>query len=150
MLTISLDGPTQHLYDYIRGVKGTFKIIVKSLNLFKRLEKKSYLRNHIVLSHLNYKSLKSFVDFATKYEINEIGEAMINPFNFVSPKLIFPKNEIQKIQSKIMDFINYASKSGINLAGIFNPIFSNKIERLKNLSNFQGINKKNVTKCFGL
>ncbi|MFX1312682.1 MAG: radical SAM protein [Promethearchaeota archaeon] len=150
MLTISLDGPTQDLHDRIRGVKGTFKNIVKGLNLFKRLDKKPYLRIHMVLSRLNYKSLKSFVDFAIKYEINEIGGAMINPFNFVSPELIISKNEIQKIQSKIMDFINYANKSGINLAGIFNPIFPNEIERLKKLYNFQGINKKNITTCFGL
>ena len=45
VLTVSLDGPTREINDYIRGVKGSFEKVIKTLNLIKTWKKNTQKKN---------------------------------------------------------------------------------------------------------
>jgi MoaA/NifB/PqqE/SkfB family radical SAM enzyme len=76
VLTISLDGPSPEINDYIRGVSGAFKNVMKTLDLIekwkKRLKKeKPWLRMNVVLTNKNYDKLEEMMALAKKFNFKE-------------------------------------------------------------------------------
>jgi MoaA/NifB/PqqE/SkfB family radical SAM enzyme len=77
VLTISLDGPSPEINDYIRGERGAFKKAVRTLNLLKkwkaRLKKDCpWLRMNVVLTNRNYDKLADMIKLAKKFDFKEV------------------------------------------------------------------------------
>lgn len=99
ILTISLDGPTAEINDYIRGVKGAFKRVIKTLNLIKKWKtklKKDYpwLRMNVVLTNKNYDRLEEMITLAKKFDFKEV---LLQPMTVFSEE--GKKLKIENIES---------------------------------------------------
>ena len=86
VLTISLDGPSPEINDYIRGVSGSFKRVIRTLTLIKKWKEKlkkekPWLRMNIVLTNKNYDKLEDMLRIAKKYNFEEV---LIQPMTIFS------------------------------------------------------------------
>jgi MoaA/NifB/PqqE/SkfB family radical SAM enzyme len=86
VLTISLDGPTPEINDHIRGVKGSFERVMKTLESIKKWKSKlkkdrPWLRMNVVLNNKNYEKLEEIVDLAKKYDFKEV---LVQPMTIFS------------------------------------------------------------------
>jgi MoaA/NifB/PqqE/SkfB family radical SAM enzyme len=103
VLTISLDGPSPEINDYIRGVNGAFKRVMKTLNLIKKWKsklkkEKPWLRMNTVLTNKNYDKLEGMLILAKKYDFKEV---------LIQPITIFSKEgEMLKVNN-IEEVIKY-------------------------------------------
>ncbi|MEM5829510.1 MAG: radical SAM protein [Candidatus Aenigmatarchaeota archaeon] len=101
VLTISLDGPSPEINDYIRGVEGAFEGVVKTLNLIKKWKKKlreeyPWLRMNVVLTNKNYNKLEEIVMLASEFGFKEV---------LLQPMTIFSK-EGEKLRIKNVESIS--------------------------------------------
>jgi MoaA/NifB/PqqE/SkfB family radical SAM enzyme len=86
ILTISLDGPRPEINDFIRGVSGSFKRVMKTLNFIKKWKaelkkEKPWLRMNTVLTNKNYDKLEDMLMIAKKYDFKEV---LIQPMTIFS------------------------------------------------------------------
>lgn len=150
VLTISLDSCHEDEHDMSRGIKGSYARIMKTLSLVREYRHDNLLlRFHSVISKYNINRLEDMVDFAIKHNAEELGGAIINPFEFAPKDMVFTPEDQIIVQNKIDKFIKRAKQNDIKLAGSYNPIFDNDI---KNFSVKYGLSSKcvNPTTCFGL
>jgi MoaA/NifB/PqqE/SkfB family radical SAM enzyme len=114
ILTVSLDGPSPAINDYIRGVKGSFKRVIKTLDLIKKWKgklkkEKPWLRMNIVLTNKNFDKLEEMIVLAKKYDFKEV---------LLQPMTIFSE-EGRKLQVKDTEIIEKYLKRAINEAENF-------------------------------
>ena len=112
----SIDGPNEKVHDYLRQVPGTFRRVVRTLDLLNKLKKKyktdkPMLNMNTVLSTKNYKLLPEMVKFAKKHGIE---------FMFVEPLIVYSKyGEMLKLKKRhLREFPQYLKKA-IELAKKF-------------------------------
>ena len=105
----SIDGPNARVHDYLRGVPGTFKKLVNTINKFNELKQsygtdKPMLNMNTVLSNKNYKLLPEMVRFAKKHKIE---------FMFVDPLIVYSKvgEKLKMKDSDIKKFPKYLKKA---------------------------------------
>lgn len=71
-IAISLDSDSEEAHDQIRGVKGSFRQIIKSIQYFK----KKYPHVHVVISSvvmkINFKSIPKIIELANTLNVNTI------------------------------------------------------------------------------
>ena len=115
----SIDGPNEKVHDYLRQVPGTFRRVVRTLDLLNKLKKKyktdkPMLNMNTVLSIKNYKLLPEMVKFAKKHGIE---------FMFVEPLIVYSKygemlklkkRHLREFPSYLKEAIELAKKFGIN------------------------------------
>lgn len=102
ILTISLDGPSAKINDYIRGVKGAFKKTIKTLTLIQKWKKKlkktkPWLRMNVVLTNKNYDKICEMVKLASSFGFGEI---------LLQPMTIFSK-EGEKLKIEKLEEVNF-------------------------------------------
>lgn len=151
ILTISIDSAIEKEHDASRGVHGSFSRILNSLDLINQFRGDGLvLRFHSVISRINIHSLSSFIPFAKKHNVNELGGALINPFDFAPRSMVFDGDEEYKqAQDEINNFIVLASHNGFKLAGCYNPISDTIIEEYTKDYNLH-CPSITTTTCFGL
>jgi len=98
VLTISLDGPSPKINDYIRGVEGSFRKVIKTLNFLKKWKRKlkkekPWLRMNTVLTNKNYDKLEDILKLAKKYDFKEV---------LIQPMTVFSK-EGEKLKVNNVD-----------------------------------------------
>ena len=131
ILTLSLDGPTPKVNDFIRG-KNVFKRVIRTLEWLKKWKKKlrsqkPWLRMNVVLTNKNYDKLDKMVKLAKKYEFKEV---------LLQPMTIFSK-EGERLSLKNLNIDEFLLK-GIELAKKlqiktnFKLFLKNKIIRMTN------------------
>jgi len=125
----SIDGPNSKIHDYLRQVPGTFRRVVKTLNMLNKFKEKyktdkPMINMNTVLSIKNYKLLPEMVKFAKKHKIE---------FMFIEPLIVYSKyGEKLKLKKKhLQEFPKYLKKA-IELAKKFN-IHNNFIGLERNL-----------------
>jgi MoaA/NifB/PqqE/SkfB family radical SAM enzyme len=101
VLTISLDGPSPEINDYIRGVEGSFKKTVKTLDLIKKWKMKSkkdypWMRMNTVLTKRNYDKLEEMIELADKFGFEEF---------LLQPMTVFSR-EGEKIKVEDAESVN--------------------------------------------
>jgi len=109
VLTISLDGPSPEINDYIRGVEGSFKSVIKTLNFIRKWKRKlkkdkPWLRMNTVLTNKNYDKLEDMLKLAKKYDFREV---------LIQPMTVFSKEgEKLKINNvdKVKKYLIHANK----------------------------------------
>ena len=132
----SIDGPDELTHDFLRGRIGTFRRVVRTLELFNKYKKiykseKPMLCMNTVLSVMNYDKLPELVKFAHKMKIQ---------YMFVEPLIVYSefgrilklKEEHLKIFPKFLEeAIKLAKKYGIdnNFAGIDRNLEEELIEK---------------------
>jgi len=105
VLTISLDGPSAKVNDYIRGVIGSFQRVIKTLKFIKKWKsklkkEKPWLRMNTVLTNKNYDKLESIVKLAKKYDFREVLLQPMTVFSKEGEKLRV--TEIEKAKKCIL------------------------------------------------
>jgi len=93
ILTLSIDGPSARIHDYIRGVKGSFERVISSIRIINSFKKKyrkkyPYLRMNTVLTNKNIYRLGSMVSLAYKLGFSEILFQPITVFSEEGRKLL--------------------------------------------------------------
>ncbi len=131
MITVSLDSPHPEVNDILRGVPGCTEKTINGLKLLRKENKESYLRIHSVLSAKNIPHLTDFIPLINEIKLNEVGGAMVNPFEFVPSDFLITEEKKPIFALKINEFCELLRKKGIALAGCYNPISKNKIEEIK-------------------
>ncbi|MEM5853486.1 MAG: radical SAM protein [Candidatus Aenigmatarchaeota archaeon] len=116
VLTISLDGPSARINDYIRGVKGAFRRTLKTLSLIKKWKKKlsktkPWLRMNVVLTNKNYDKIFKIVELANHFDLDEILLQPITIFSKEGEKL--KVKDLRKVSSHIEVAMKKAEKFGI-------------------------------------
>ena len=149
-ITFSLDSAYPQMHDYIRGVKGTFKKCVNSIQLFrywkKKLRKnKPLLKINTVITNKNYNNLENIVRLANNLSCDEISFQTLIITDNKMKKLELKKYEIVKFQKLIQNVELKSKKLNIrtNLHDfILNPI----IEKPEQLYQFLLSKRKIYTK----
>jgi radical SAM protein with 4Fe4S-binding SPASM domain len=125
ILTISMDSGLEQINDLSRGVPGTTKKILNSLELLSRYD--VFVRIHAVISALTYKHLDSFFPIFNRYNIQEVGGGLINPWDFAPESFKFTKSDREMRDEILKRFAAKCIDMNINLAGCFRPIMMEKL-----------------------
>lgn len=101
ILTISLDGPSPEINDYIRGVDGAFEKTIQTLNFIKKFKKKlnknkPLLRMNVVLTNKNYDKLEDMIELGSKFDFKEV---------ILQPMTIFSE-EGEKLKIKDLEIVS--------------------------------------------
>jgi MoaA/NifB/PqqE/SkfB family radical SAM enzyme len=121
-ICISIDAPDAETHDFLRGVRGTFKIACKTTKLFRKVRDKinssvPLLTINMVLNKLNYNKITDMVKLT-----NDLGADAL----FVEPMIVYSK-EAEKIKlgdkeiPELPDEIKEAEELGREM-GIFTTI----------------------------
>lgn len=130
MITVSLDSPHEEINDQLRGVEGATKRTINGLKLLRNENTNLYLRIHSVLSARNIPHLNDFLPLIEKVGINEVGGALVNPFSFVPENFLIAKEKQSDYFHKIDLFCQELKKRDIALAGYYNAISKNIINKI--------------------
>lgn len=128
VLTISLDGPSPQINDYVRGVKGSFRKVIRTINLIKKWKEKlgkekPWLRMNVVLTNKNYDKLSDMIKLAKKFGFMEV---LLQPMTVFSKEGEKVKVKKLKIVSKYLKLAEKeAKKCGIKTN--FNSFIKNAI-----------------------
>ena len=83
-INISIDSPQADIHDEIRGIKGSFKRTTRGFRLLRAYMREGSMRINMVVSPLNFKTVKDFPDLA-----NDLGADYVRliPLNAHTPEL---------------------------------------------------------------
>jgi MoaA/NifB/PqqE/SkfB family radical SAM enzyme len=117
-ITFSIDGPNKEINDYLRGKKGSFKKITKTVKKFnswkKRLnEKKPFLRLNVVISNKNYDKLDQMIRLAHDLGCGAVSFQPMTVFSKFGEKLKLNKNQLKEFSNNLERFIRISKKYGI-------------------------------------
>jgi MoaA/NifB/PqqE/SkfB family radical SAM enzyme len=146
VLTISLDGPSPKINDYIRGVNGSFKRVMKTLNLVKKWKsklkkEKPWLRMNIVLTNKNYDKLKEMLILAKKYDFKEVLIQPMTIFSKEGERLKINNLEKTKKYLKVASEIAKKFKIRTNMSSI-----ARNIGVIENVNQMEKMIKKEIRK----
>jgi MoaA/NifB/PqqE/SkfB family radical SAM enzyme len=135
VLTISLDGPSPEINDYIRGVSGSFERVIKTLNFIKKWKEKlkkdkPWLRMNTVLTNKNYDKLEKMLMIAKKYDFKEV---------LIQPMTIFSK-EGEKLKVNNVEEARKYLKAGNEVAKRL-KIRTNMDSIAKNIGVIENVNQ---------
>ncbi|MFP4117174.1 MAG: radical SAM/SPASM domain-containing protein [Candidatus Aenigmatarchaeota archaeon] len=117
-LTVSLDGPDAKTHDFLRQRKGTFEKVKRSLELLKETKernnsKRPRLRFHTVLTNKNHDKLLEMVEFADKYNCEDIKLQPMTPFSNLGEQCMF-EGDREKLNERLTEAGESAEEYGIN------------------------------------
>lgn len=135
MVTVSLDSPDPAVNDICRGVPGATERCIAGLRLLRENSSSLYLRIHSVISTLNIDHLRDFADFAAENDLNEIGGALIAPFEFIPENMRFSEEQVGMISNRIEDLCEYARKKRVPFACNYANMSAKIIRNLQNIHN---------------
>ncbi|MEM5853488.1 MAG: radical SAM protein [Candidatus Aenigmatarchaeota archaeon] len=132
----SIDGPNPRIHDYLRGIPGSFKKVIKTIEKFNEFKKKyntgkPMLNINMVLSRKNYKFLPDMVNLAKNLGVE---------FLFVDPLIVYSKfGEKLKMKKEDLEKFPPFLKKARELAGKFE--IGNNFSGLQNNLNQELIEK---------
>lgn len=154
MITVSLDSPDPAINDISRGVSGAAERSIAGLRLLRKNSDSLFLRIHSVISPLNIDHLRKTADFAAETGVNEIGGALIAPYDFIPDNMKFSAEHAGRINTRLEDLCEYAKSRGIALAGCYANTSAKIIQNLKHIYNMYGSNDRKADAehitCMGL
>lgn len=119
MMMFSLDSADKKTHDFIRGSKGTFKKLMKTLNMIKKL--KSGLKKdkprvvfNTVLSNNNYNKLKEIIKLAKKVDCEDITFIPVIKFENLEVNLELNEEQTSELKEIISEIIELSKKVKIN------------------------------------
>ncbi len=118
LIAFSIDSPIESTQDRIRGVKGTFKKIIKSINLINSWKKDLNKTNPKiifvpVLSNKNFNEMSELIKLAKKLHVKEIYFKPLHIFDIKcndADKMIIEKRQIEKVNKTISKGINISKE----------------------------------------
>lgn len=115
----SVDGPNAKIHDYLRGVPGTFKRVMRTIRKFNELKKKyktdkPMLNMNMVLSKKNYKLLPEMVKLAKKLNIEFLFVDPLIVYSEIGAKLKMGEKEVKEFPKYLEKARVLARKYGIN------------------------------------
>ena len=153
MITVSLDSPVPATNDKSRGVEGAAEKSITGIKLLRKYSDKVFLRIHSVISSLNIDHLKEIADFAYENKVNEIGGALIAPYDFIPGYMRFTDAQLRILSNRIEDLCEYAKTKGVALAGCYSNVSAKIIQNLEHIHNMYTNRNKGTSKhitCMGL
>lgn len=147
MITVSLDSSDPDVNDKSRGVPGSTQKSIAGLKLLRYHNPYLYLRIHSVISALNVDNLTDFVSLAKELSLNEIGGAVMNPFEFVPDNMRLSNTQKAALNNNIEKLRALAHKEGIALAGCYEDISGKTIRKLMRE---HGLSQNKCVTCLGL
>jgi len=132
----SIDGPNAKIHDYLRGVPGTFKKVMKVVQKFNELKKKyrsekPMLNINMVLSRKNYMFLPEMVKLAKKLKITFLFVDPLIVYSKLGEKLKMRKEDLEKFQPFLKKSQELAKELGIenNFSGLQSNLNEELIEK---------------------
>jgi len=118
-LTISIDGPTARIHDYLRGLKGSFNKIcqsVKKINYYKKVYNKikPKLIMALVLTNKNFDKIDDMIKFAYYMGFEDV---CIQPMIIVTPEaklLKLSENQQKEFKKMLPQLEKLAKKYKVN------------------------------------
>lgn len=148
ILTISLDGSTPEINDYIRNFDGSFERTIKTLNLIKKWKAKlkkdnPWLRMNIVITNKNYGELEEMIILANKFDFKEV---LLQPMTIFSDQ--GEKLKIENIET-VSKYVEAAVKKAkqLNIKTNMNSFISNSI--IEKTNEMENMIKKEMIKFDG-
>jgi len=147
-IIISLDAPNSKINDELRGVPGTFKRVVKNINLFNKYKKEfnaEYPEIWItsVLCNKNYKLIPKMVVFCAKNKITKLRVVPLMIKSEEGKRLKLNKNQLKELKKIIEKSQRLANSYNLltDIDDLKSVIFVEKTEKMKDLL-FSEISKK--------
>lgn len=154
MITVSLDSPDPAVNDLSRGVPGATDKAIRGIRLLRQSSDRVFLRIHSVISALNSDRLTEIADLAAKLGVNEIGGALMAPYDFVLESMLFSKEQIASLCNRIEELCEYAKAKGVALAGCYANVSAKIIQNLQHIHRMYTDSKASVPAqhitCMGL
>jgi radical SAM protein with 4Fe4S-binding SPASM domain len=134
----SVDGVDEKTHDYLRGVKGTFKKVIKNIKTFSRLKKelktdKPKLLFNTVISKENYRQLPELVKLGGKIGLNGIWLLPLTVFSECMKGMKLGKKELVEFKEILKESIPLAKKFGIEDNNFENFLESKYIEKTEDM-----------------
>jgi MoaA/NifB/PqqE/SkfB family radical SAM enzyme len=119
MMMFSLDSADEKTHDFIRGSRGTFIKLIKTLNMIKKLKTdfkkdKPKVVFNTILTNKNYDKLKEIIKLAKKVQCEDITFIPLIKFEDIEFKLELNEKKISEFQKIIPEIIKLSKELGIN------------------------------------
>ena len=114
-IVISLDGANEDLNDYLRPPKGTFKRVIKALDILKEYKKicnsiKPFVDIYCVLSKANIDEIDSMMMLAVEKNVNHVNFKPIKPYSKSCQSLLLSKEDFLQARDKFYSALRLATK----------------------------------------
>lgn len=114
-LTVSLDGATPEIHDYLRGVEGAYERCLKVLTSFHQVKRrenvtKPFISFHYVLCNRNYEHLQGMLSLAQQLGVGYLFVQPLNVYHDEGAKLVLNEAQQQHFQALLPDLIKQAAK----------------------------------------
>lgn len=146
-ITFSIDSADEKTHDYLRGVKGSFYKIIKTLKEFKKAKKelekeKPLIRFNIVLSNKNYNNITKIFELGHKYDCKDIQIQPMTIWGKEGRKLELQDQQIKEVKQELQNAQKKSEKYGIhsNIQNFLDP------EYIKNTNSMDRMIKRKVPK----
>jgi radical SAM protein with 4Fe4S-binding SPASM domain len=119
MMMFSLDSAIEKTHDFIRGSRGTFKKLMKTLNMIKKLKvdlkkDKPKVVFNTVITNMNYDKLKKIIKLAKKVQCEDITFIPLIKFEGLEVNLELNEDQISKFKEIIKETIDLSRELEIN------------------------------------
>jgi len=132
----SIDAPNSEVHDYLRGVPGTFKRVMKTIEKFNELKKKFHsdkpmLNINMVLSRKNYMLLPEMVKLAKKLKVTFLFVDPLIVYSQLGEQLKMRKEDLKRFQPFLKKAQELAKKFEIenNFSGLQSNLDEELIEK---------------------
>jgi MoaA/NifB/PqqE/SkfB family radical SAM enzyme len=166
---LSIDAPDARTHDYLRGVPGTFKRVLRTIGLFHKFKKicgssKPMLNINMVLSVPNYKKLPKMVEFAHRHGIEYLFVDPLIVYSQLGEKLKLRPRHLTEFARILKEARELAKKLGIgtNFTGLeqnltrelimkssqMHQVVKSDTERMREVSIDRSLKDFLVTPCY--
>ncbi len=122
-ILFSIDAPTPSIHDSLRGARGAFQKVKRTVELFatyKRIlkKRKPYLKINMVINSLNFHKIPEMVKFAKSIGVQELAlHPMREYWEFIEEvkSLRIDGEQKKKLKEKLDEAVALSRKLGINL-----------------------------------
>jgi MoaA/NifB/PqqE/SkfB family radical SAM enzyme len=124
-ITFGIDAPDEKTHDFLKGVKGAFKKVIKNIQLFNKYKKLMKKENPLlslqtVLCTKNYTKILEIVKLAYELQINTV---ILNPIFYKNPtcnKIKLNSSQMEMVKELLKDVKQLSDQFHIEL---LSPIF---------------------------
>ena len=150
-LKISFHGPDEKTHDYLTNVQGSFKEVIKNINLINQFkaEFKSnlpFIEFGFVLGNKNFKKVPDMIKLANKLKINAVFVEPITVYSDTGEKMKLNNKEEKEFGTIAKNSFKLSDSLGIstNLMNFFNQGLIQKTNSMQNIL----LSKKNSSDSF--
>jgi len=136
-IKFSVDGPDAEVHDYLRGTKGAFEKVMRSIKTFSELKRKLKVEKprllfNTVISKDNYRYLPDLVELAGSIGVNDIELLPLTVFDESMKNMKMDDDDIREFKPILKESMKLARTLDIenNFIHFLNPTYIKKTENM--------------------